>query len=84
MNHSEHTAQKVQHIFIEHFNISAEQFDWEQPLEALQKDFKILSYLVFLEQLVQQHFELNIPLIENISTAFHTPKDILALINKEL
>lgn len=84
MNHQEHTAQQVQNIFIIHFDIEPEQFSWEKPLEVLQKDFKILSYLVFLEQLIHQHFELNIPLIENISTAFHTPKDILNLINKEL
>lgn len=80
----ENTAQKVQAIFIEHFNISPERFDWEQPLEVLHQDFKILSYLVFLEQLIQQHFEISIPIIENISTSFHTPKDVLFLINSKI
>lgn len=78
------TAQKVQYIFIEHFDVKPEKFSWEQPLEALQENFKILSYLVFLEQLIHQQFKVSTPLIENISTAFHTPKDILNLINKEL
>lgn len=78
------TAVQLQAIFIEHFHIPPEQFDWEQPLEQLHQDFKILSYLVYLEQLIQQQLAIKIPIIENISTGFHTPKDILALINKEL
>lgn len=78
------TAAQLQSLFIEYFQISPEQFDWEQPLEQLHQDFKILSYLVYLEQLIQQHLGVKIPMIENISTGFHTPKDILALINRML
>ena len=77
-------SKQLQLIFVEHFNIPLEQFDWELPLEALNHDFKMLSYLMFLEQLLEQHFAKKIPLMENISTAFHTPKDVLLLINNEL
>ncbi len=74
----------VKSIFTEHFHIQHDQFSWEQPLESLQKDFKILSYLVFLEQLLDKSFKKKIPLIENISTAFHTPRDVVELIMREL
>lgn len=80
----EDTAQKVQSVFINHFDIAPDKFDWNQSLEALNEDFKILSYLVFLEQLIKNDFETEVPIIENISTAFHTPNDVLALIVNEL
>ena len=73
----------VQFIFLQHFNIQPENFDWEQPLEKLDTDFKILGNLVFLEQLLQKEFEKNVHLLENISTAFHTPKDVLQLVINE-
>ena len=80
----EKTAEKVQAIFTEYFDIPVEHFDWEQPLEALHANFEILSHLVLLEQLIQKNFGMHIPIIENISTAFHTPKDVLELIIREL
>ena len=73
-------AAAVQMILIQHFNISADRFSWKQPLEALHEDFKLLGNLVFLEQLLQEEFQQEIPLLENICTAFHTPADILELI----
>ena len=78
------TAERVQAIFINHFDIAPDQFDWNQSLEALNEDFKILSYLVFLEQLIQKDFNIDAPIIENISAAFHTPNDVLSLIVNEL
>jgi len=77
-------ADTVQSIFIQHFHIAPEHFDWEKPLEELHVDFKILANLVYLEQLIEKEFVEKIPLLENISTAFHTPKDIVELIINEL
>ena len=77
-------ADKIKFLLIRHFNIQPEHFDWEQPLEKLNADFKVLGNLVFLEQLLQKEFDKNIPLLENISTAFHTPRDIVELIIKGL
>ncbi|MCB0566444.1 MAG: hypothetical protein KDD01_18905 [Phaeodactylibacter sp.] len=77
-------AAAVRTILIQHFHIQAEQFSWELPLEALHEDFKILGYLVFLEQLLHQRFGKKIPLLENCSTAFHTAQDIVKLTMNEL
>lgn len=77
-------AEKFKRLLIHYFNIEPNQFSWEKPLEALQKDFKILGYLVFLEQLIHQQFNEKIPIMENVSTAFHTPKDILSMIMREI
>lgn len=77
-------ANVVQALLIQHFHIPADQFCWEQPLEVLHEDFKLLGYLVFLEQLLQQQFGKKIPLLENCSTAIHTPEDVVNLIIKEL
>lgn len=80
----EEIANKLQSIIVDNFNVSKEQFDWEQPLEVLQEDFTILSYLVQLDQLITIQFEQNISIVENISTGIHTPKDILHLIMNKL
>lgn len=77
-------ADIVQNILIQHFHIKADQLDMEQPLELLHADFNLLSNLVTLEQLLEKAFNKNIPLLEHISSAFHTPKDIVLLIVREL
>lgn len=77
-------AAAVQAMLIGHFNIPAEQFCWNKPLEALHDDFKILGYLVFLEQLLERQFDKKIPLLENCSTAIHTAEDVVNLIIREL
>lgn len=77
-------ATAVQAILIQHFNIQADEFSWDKPLEALQKDFKLLGYLVFFEQLLHQQFGKKIPLLENCSAAFHTPEDVVSLIMNEI
>lgn len=74
----------VQSIFIQHFNIKPEQFDIEKPLEVLHEDFKILSNLVVLEQILNKKFKIHIHLLKHISPVFHTPKDIINLIQKKL
>ena len=74
----------VHDILTQHFNIPPNTFSWDTPLEALQKDFKILSYLIFLEQLIQQQFGDKVTLLEGISTAYHTPQDVVELIMREM
>ena len=78
-------AALIQSIFKEHFGIGPDHFDWARPLEELDEQFKFLGNLVFLEQLLQKEFQKEVPVLENICTAFHTPGDILELVaNNEL
>lgn len=79
MNYDE-ISETVQSILIQHFNIPASAFSWEESLEKQQADFKILDYLIFLERLLQSKFKKDFFLLENISTAIHNPKDIVVLI----
>jgi hypothetical protein len=81
MNH-EKVSEAVRIILIQHFNILDRSFSWEQPLDELQEDFKILDYLIFLERLLQSKFKKEFSLLENISTAIHSPGDIVNLIMK--
>ena len=74
----------VRSLLIHHFDIQPETFSWEKKLEELQANFKILSQLVFLEQLIQKEFGKNIGILEEISTAFHTPEDLVEVIVKSL
>ena len=73
----------VRPILIRHFDIPQDQFSLEIPLDVLQENFQMLSYLMFLEQLLQQQFGEKIQLLEYISTAFHTPEDIIQIIMKQ-
>ena len=73
-------AALIRSIFTEHFDIRPDVFDWDRPLEELDERFKVLGNLVFLEQLLRKEFQEEIPLLENICTAFHTPADILELV----
>lgn len=73
-------SEKLKEIIIQYFNLSPDLFGWEQPLECLHKDFKLLDHLVFLEKLIQEEFGKHISLVGQISTAIHSPKDIRALI----
>ncbi len=74
----------VKRVLIDNFNIEPRDFDWDKPLEQLQENFKILGYLVFLEQLLNSELDSKIELLEQISSNIHTPKDIVNLIQKEL
>jgi hypothetical protein len=74
----------VKSVLINNFNIESHDFSWDKPLEQLQENFKILGYLVFLEQLLNREFNSKIVLLEHISSNVHTPKDIVELIQKEL
>ena len=83
MNYDE-ISETIQSILIQHFNIPASAFSWEESLEKQQADFKILDYLIFLERLLQSKFKKDFFLLENISTAIHNPRDIVNLIIKVL
>lgn len=74
----------VKQVLVNNFNIEPHNFNWDKPLEQLQENFKILGYLVFLEQLLSHEFNSKIVLLEHISSNVHAPKDIVKLIQKEL
>lgn len=70
----------IQTLLIKNFDISPEQFEWESSLQTLDEKFKMLSTLIKLENLLNAKFNQKITLVENIMTAFHTPKDIVQLV----
>lgn len=72
----------IQTVLIKNFDITTEQFQWESPIQALDERFKMLSALVELENLLRAQFNKELALVENIITAFHTPKDIVRLVMK--
>jgi hypothetical protein len=74
----------VKQLFVTNFNINEASFRWDVPLEQLDGDFKKLSYLLFLEQLLNVEFKTKILVLEKINSSVHTPKDIINLIEKEL
>lgn len=78
------TSDILQDLLIQHFNIAPERFDWDQSLEKLDPNFKVLGYLLFLEQLLEKQFGRKIPLMESISTSYHSPKDILKIIEDQI
>lgn len=70
----------VKQLFINHFNIKDTQFCWDTPLDELDDDFKVLSYLLFLEQLLHSEFKSKIQILEKVNSSVHTPKDIVNLV----
>lgn len=74
----------VKQLFVIHFNIKMAHFNWNTPLDQLDGDFKILSYLLFLEQLLQSEFKTKIKILEKINTSVHTPFDIINLVENHL
>lgn len=74
----------VKNLFTKHFNIDDTQFCWHAPLDDLDEDFKMLTYLLFLEQLIQSEFKIKILILEKINSSVHTPKDIIKLIENQL
>ena len=74
----------IKNLLVEQFYISKHKFKWDLPLHTLNPDFKLLSKLVNLENLLSQRLNTMIPLIENISAEFNTPRDIVNLVQKAL
>jgi hypothetical protein len=71
-------------ILIDQFGIDRSLLAEERLLEELHENFKILGYLMFLEQLINKEFNVKVPLLENINSAIHTPEDIVQLIEIEV
>jgi len=67
-------------ILIDHFEVDSRLLETNRPLEELHENFKILGYLMFLEQLINKEYDMKIPLLESISASIHTPEDIVELI----
>ena len=76
----EKIANTVQAILIQHFDIQPDDFYWEKSLEELDANFKVLGHLVSLKQLLEQEFGKELPILENITTGYHTPKDVVTII----
>ncbi|MEZ4848472.1 MAG: hypothetical protein R3B93_07615 [Bacteroidia bacterium] len=74
----------VRILLIQHFDIPSDAFSWKKTLEELHTNFKILSYLLFLEQLLQKQFGTKFQIIEHISAASHMPEDVMVLVMREL
>lgn len=70
----------VQAILEEHFDVMPSPTMKNKTLDELNENFKILGFLLELEQLLQLRFNKEILLIEHISAAIHTPEDIIELI----
>ena len=81
---SDNVHDKVEVLLLEHFNITPQELYWDVPLEIMDSDFKMLSYVLFLEQLINKEFNLKVLLLEKINVAVHTPNDIVKIITSEL
>jgi hypothetical protein len=74
----------VEVLLLNYFNITPQEFNWDVPLETMDSDFKILSYVLFLEQLINKEFNIKVLLLEKINVAIHTPNEIVKIITSEL
>lgn len=79
MNYDEITR-GIKNILINHFEVKPDDFQWDIPLVALNKDFEVLGIMLELESLVYKHFKKKIPLVEHIDPIFDTLSDIAKLI----
>lgn len=74
----------VKSLLIRHFNTSETTFSFTVPLEELDADFKVLNYLIYFEQLLNEAFTTKILLLESINAAVHTAGDISDLVETTL
>jgi len=72
----------VKGILIEQFDIAERDFHWDIPLQLLNEDFELLSVLSNFEKSLSTKVNIKIPMVENISATFHTPTDIVNLLDK--
>ncbi|MFN0217084.1 MAG: hypothetical protein ACKVT2_22740 [Saprospiraceae bacterium] len=83
MEEEDEISTLVKSILVNHFRVEPENFDWNKSLEELNKDLGVLGHLAYFEQLLQAGLNRKIPIIENISSNFHTPADVLHLVKKQ-
>lgn len=74
----------VKTILISDFSVPVTEFRWDTPLVRLQESFNILGVFLNLENSLSNHFKIDIQLIEQLNSSFHTPRDIVVLIQKSL
>ncbi len=74
----------IKSVLLNNFDIEPGKFDWNTPLEDLQQKFSQLGYLVFFEQVINDHFGGKFQILENINAALHSPNDVYQLIQEEL
>lgn len=79
---ADETSNIIKSILIETLQIEPAQFDWVTPLQQFNQNFKVLGFLIDLEDALKTKFKQDIQLIEQISPAIHTPEDIVQLILK--
>lgn len=76
--------EKIKAILIEEYKVPKEDFKWDEKIEVLCEDFNLLGVFLDFEKILNQQFSQTIPLVENIDTSFHSPNDIVLLIEKLL
>jgi hypothetical protein len=76
--------EKLESILLNNFEVNPLLFDWNVPLADLQQKFGLLGYLVFFEQVINDHFGGKFQILENINAALHSPNDVYQLIQEEL
>jgi len=74
----------VKDILIRHFGILPNNFNWDTTLDQLNNDFSIIGYLIDLEQKLYEEFNIQFSLHLFIEPSFHTPKDIVILVKKQI
>ncbi len=72
----------IKDILIKEFNISEKNFDWNTPLQELNKEFNILGILLDFQHSLQSVFATTIDFLDLIEPAIHTPEDIVNIIEK--
>lgn len=76
--------ERLKAILLNNFDVDPIHFDWDVPLEDLQQKFSLLRYLVFFEQIINEHFKGKFQILKNINASVHTPNDVYLLIMEEL
>ena len=74
----------LQTSLMELFNIPTSDIAWDEPLVLLHDDYKLLSGLLKLEEVLNEKLQTELMLVENISSYLHTPNDLLHLLLEKM
>ena len=74
----------VQTILIEDFLVVEESFEWHTKLEELHEEFNILGIFLNFEEHLNNRFEIDILLLENINPTLHSANDIVLFIETQI